>query len=96
MYNFTYRRAICLQTPPPPVIKHRTCDLSPVLLTILIELNSGFKNIEPPPQLPDPANIMTFNFLIDILIQYCLTIKAFIIVSEVSKRRFVQIRNLDV
>ena len=59
VYNFTYTSDMS-QDSPSPVIKHRTCDLSPVLWTILIELNSGFKNIDP--QLPDLLNIMTFNF----------------------------------
>ena len=47
--------------PPPPVVtKHRTCDLSPVLLTILIELNSGFKNIDPPTCRPGEYNDIQF------------------------------------
>ena len=90
-------RYVSRTAPPPVVIKHRTCDLSPVLLTVLIELNSGFKNIEPPPPTSRPGEYNDIQFfLINILMQYCMTIKANIIVSEVSKRRFIQIRNLDV
>ena len=52
------------RTPPPPppvVIKHRTCDLSPVPLTNLNELNSVFKNNEPL-QLPDHIHFFNWYF----------------------------------
>ena len=53
--------------PPPPhlVITPRTRDFSPVLLTILIEYNSAFKNIEhppPPPHLPRPSENNDIRF----------------------------------
>ena len=98
-YNFTgnwQESDMC--TPPPHthlVITPRTRDFSPVLLTILIEYNSAFKNIEPP-TFPDHMKIMTFVFLNLYLMQYYLAIKAQIVVPEVSYRRFVQKRNLDV
>ena len=67
--NFTYTRAICVQTTPPPpppppvVIKHRTCDLLPLLLTILNELNSGFKNFEKPhPPISRPGEYNDIHF----------------------------------
>ena len=87
--------------PPPPhlVITPRTRDFSPVLLTILIEYNSAFKNIEtPPPHLPRPSesNDIRFFFKNLYLMQYYLAIKAQIVVPEVSYRHFVQKRNLDV
>ena len=54
---------MCPDPPPPPPRCNQTCDLSLVLLTIFIELNSGFKNIEPPPpQLPDLVNTMRFTY----------------------------------
>ena len=49
--------------PPHLVITPRTRDFSPMLLTILIEYNSAFKNIEHPPPFPDQVKIMTFVFL---------------------------------
>ena len=42
--------------PLPLLIKHRTRDLSPVMLTILIEHYYTFKNIDyPPPPPPFPT-----------------------------------------
>ena len=64
-YNFTGNWKENDMCPPPPhlVITPRTRDFSPVLLTILIEYNSAFKNIEPPPPtFPDQVKIMTFVF----------------------------------
>ena len=59
-YNFTGNWQESDMRPPPPsphlVITSRTLYLSPVLLTILIEYNSAFKNIEPPPP-PPPSPI---------------------------------------
>ena len=46
------RRVSTTPTPHPHthfLITHRTRDFSPVLFIILIEYNSAFKNIEPPP-----------------------------------------------
>ena len=85
---------------PPPhlVITSRTRDFSPVLLTILIEYDSAYKNIEPPPpHLPRPSENNGIRFFLNLyLMQYYLAIKAQIVVPEVSYRRFVQKRNLDV
>ena len=88
---------------PPPlpllVITPRTRDFSPVLLTILIVYNSAFKNIEPtpPPPLPRPSENNDIRFFFNLyLMQYYLAIKAQIVVPDVSYRRFVQKRNLDV
>ena len=57
-YNFTgnWQESDMCPPPPPPhlVITPRTRDFSPVLLTILIEYNSAFKNIDPP-HLPRPS-----------------------------------------
>ena len=49
--------------PLPLLIKHRTRDLSPVMLTILIEHYYTFKNIDYPPPIPYLVKIMTFNSL---------------------------------
>ena len=55
MYNNTYNftgnwQESDMCPPPPPLSNHtRTRDFSPVLVTILIEYNSAFKNIDPPP-----------------------------------------------
>ena len=75
--------------PLPILIKPRTRDMSPVLLTIFIEHYYVLKNIEPLPPFPDPVKIMTFNSLKLIFIQNFLAIKAHIIVPEVSNRRTV-------
>ena len=72
-YNFTgnwKESDMCPRPPPPPpphlVITPRTRDFSPVLLTILIEYNSAFKNIErpppPPPHLPQPSENNDIRF----------------------------------
>ena len=97
-YNFTGNWQESDMCPPPPnlVITPWTRDFSPVLLTILIEYNSAFKNIDTP-YLPRPSENNDTRFFLNLyLIQYYLAIKAQIVVPEVSYRRFVQKRNLDV
>ena len=57
-YNFTDNWQESDMCPPPPpylVITPLIHDFSPVLLTILIEYNSAFKNIETPPPPPPPS-----------------------------------------
>ena len=51
-YNFTGNWQESDMCPHHLVITPRTRDFSPVPLTILIEYNSAFKNIEPPPPFP--------------------------------------------
>ena len=51
-YNFTGNWKESDMCSPPHLITPRTRDFSTVLLTILIEYNSAFKNIEPPPPSP--------------------------------------------
>ena len=103
-YNFTGNWQESDMCPPPPPhlgITPRTRDFSPVLLTILIEYNSAFKTLKqsrpppPPPSRPSENNDIRFFFNL-YLMQYYLAIKAQIVVPEVSYRRFVQKRNLDV
>ena len=97
-YNFTGNWQESDMPAPHLVITPRTHDFSPVLLTILIEYNSAFKNIEPPtPHLPRPSENNDIRFFLNLyLMQYYLAIKAQTVVPEVSYRSFVQKRNLDV
>ena len=62
-----------------------------------MELYLKTLNNPPPPTFPDQVKIMTFGFFLNLyLMQYYLAIKAQIVVPEVSYRRFVQKRILDV
>ena len=93
-YNFTgnwQESDMCRPPPPRPhlVITPRTRDFSPVLLTILIEYNSAFKNFDPS-HLSRPNENNDIRFFNLYLMQYYLANKAQIVVPEVSYRRFVQ------